>query len=129
MPTYSFHCPACEFDFELFAYMADYDVTKAKLVCPECLNPYVVRDFEADSPRTTIRLSNDQIKLGHLAARNGERMSNDEKAHLNYKHNEYKYKEVEKDLPKGMSRMGPPGQRKIDTRQHKANPRKSNRGK
>lgn len=37
--------------------------------------------------------------------RNTERLSNDEKAHLHYEHNKYKYNKEYKELPRGMSRL------------------------
>lgn len=39
MPTYEYHCEACEHEFERFQKMSDDPVS----VCPECGKPKVVR--------------------------------------------------------------------------------------
>ena len=50
--------------------------------------------------------------VGDLANRNRDRLTNDQKAALDHKHNEYKdhklKDELVKGLPKGMSRMAKP---------------------
>ena len=103
MPTYTFKCDSCDHQFEKFMTMAKYT---DRQVCPNCkkIKP-VHRDYSADTLMSaTVTLSDDQLKLGHLAKRNGERMSADEKAHLHRKHNEYKYnKKATRDLPNGMT--------------------------
>lgn len=58
---------------------------------------------------TSIKLSDSEIKtLGHLANRNAERLSQDEKEHLNTKHNSYKDADTEINLPAGMSKIKKP---------------------
>ena len=71
-----------------------------------------------------VKKGDGEIKLGHLAARNTERTSKDEQTALNIKHNEYKYKEPEHDLPKGMKRLGNPIDRTIPTKQRKKDPKR-----
>jgi putative FmdB family regulatory protein len=121
MPTYTFSCllenDGCGHTFEYFCNISDYDAVVKVLTCPECDNNKLVRDFQADSLSTNIVKSDDEIKLGHLAKRNTDRFSDDQKAELYKKHNAYKYTEPTKELPKGMRRMGPPGQRTFSEHQ------------
>jgi len=107
MPTYTFICDkeknGCGYIFELFMLMCDYSPIQQ---CPKCKRLQSVRrDFIKDTPRTNVKLSDDEITLGHLAQRNTERLSNDEKAELNRKHNAYKTSQPKKPLPNGMSYM------------------------
>jgi len=103
MPSYSYKCnnKKCGLEFEEFMTMDEYD--RCKILCPRCRTK-ATREFLKDLPATSVKLSNDQIKLGHLAQRNSEKLSNDERNHLNYEHNKYKYEEPTKDLPSGMTR-------------------------
>ena len=56
---------------------------------------------------TSVRCSDSEVTLGHLAERNSSRMSNDEKAGLKKGHNSYKEAGKGK-LPDGMSRVKKP---------------------
>lgn len=110
MPTYSFICDTnqkgCGHQFSLFMSMTTY-TNKQK--CPQCNKQKSVRrDYDIDLPTLSqnIKLNDDNITVGHLAKRNSERLSSDEKDHLTEKHNAYKYEEPTKPLPKGMNRMG-----------------------
>jgi hypothetical protein len=116
LPTYTFICDqedgGCGNEFELFMLMCDYSSTQ---VCPQCHSlKHVRRNLQADQLNTSVKLSDDEIKLGHLAHRNTERLSNDEKAHLDYKHNEYKYHKRGGELPKGMKHLGFINERRED---------------
>lgn len=102
MPLYSYICTKCKYKFEKISTMINY---KNILRCPKC-RCKSTRDICKDIPSilTSIVDGDSNIKLGHLAKRNTDRMSNDEKNYLNYKHNEYKYKTPEHELPSGMTR-------------------------
>lgn len=106
MPTYTYICDSCNSDFELFFYIKDY-IEQPN--CINCKSKQTHRSYMADviTQSTSVRKMDSELKtLGDLAKRNSDRMSNDEKAHLYQKHNEYKDTQVEQDLlPKGMSRM------------------------
>lgn len=105
MPTYSYFCPECNTDFELFFYIKDYTDNP---VCISCGKQQTHRLYckDVSSQVASVRKSDSELKtIGDLANRNRDRLSNDEKAHLHKKHNEYKETQEEKPLPAGMSRM------------------------
>lgn len=120
MPEYTFVCTECRDIFSVFMPMKKY-IPKQK--CPVCKKTLSVhRHYETDLSHitTSVKKGDDELKIGHLAARNTERMSSDEKADLTRKHNEYKYQESEKELPKGMTRLGKdPEKRKLPATQRK----------
>lgn len=105
MPTYSYHCIDCEQDFELFFYIKDY------ISDPECIgcqSKNTHRRYVDDviTQNCSVKKSDSELKtVGDLANRNRDRLSNDEKAHLDKKHNEYKDRTELPPLPKGMKRM------------------------
>jgi len=103
MPSYSYKCnnKKCGLEFEEFMTMEEY--SRTTVMCPSCKSK-TTREFHKDLPATSVKLSDDQIKLGHLAQRNSDKLSNDERAHLDYEHNKYKYEEPTHDLPSGMIR-------------------------
>lgn len=103
MPQYSYFCETCIKSFSEVSSISDY---KEKLPCPYC-KEFCSRDYnDLRSLSTSVKLSNSEIKtLGHLAQRNTENMSQDQKIDLHIKHNGYKYDKPEQALPKGMSRM------------------------
>ena len=104
MPVYTFQCIKCQHSFELFATYSGYDAIKAR--CPECNSKKIERSYQTDLQNImgSVKKSDSDIKLGDLANRNRDRMSDDHKAHLYRKHNEYKDPSHNKPLPKGMSR-------------------------
>lgn len=104
MPTYTFCCEACSLVFDTFSTYNEYT---DKVECPKCHKQTDKRDYRTDLPNGFVKLSDDQINLGHLASRNSERLSADEKESLKRKHNAYRYEEPTgmKELPKGMTRM------------------------
>jgi putative FmdB family regulatory protein len=97
MPTYVFHCKKCKKDFEIFQTLQEYS---GKVDCPSCTTPTEHRIYTVVPGHVV--LGDNDIKIGHLAKRNRDRMSDDKKRELARKHNEYKYTEVEKELPKGV---------------------------
>ena len=105
MPIYTFKCDkdkdGCGYDFELVMSMKSYTPSQ---VCPKCKSENVHRNYQFDNSTSIMKLSDEQLKLEHLAKRNGERLSTDEKAHLDYKHNEYKYNKKGGVLPEGVKR-------------------------
>lgn len=111
MPEYSYFCKECEESFSVVLSVASYE---PKQPCPRCGYPRAERALEDDWASLTggVKLGDEQIKLGHLAKRNSERMSDDEKAHLTYEHNKYRfegYEEAEERL--GRPLYGPKGKR------------------
>lgn len=105
MPTYSYVCEKCNKLFELFFYIKDYNEHPQ---CIKCNSIKTCRRYIDDiaTQSTSIRKSDSELKtLGDLANRNRDRMSSDEKAVLNHKHNEYKDAKEELPLPKGMKRL------------------------
>ena len=105
MPTYSYHCPHCSNEFELFFHIADYIEKPACIKCHKKAERHYIKD--AATLNSSVKKSDSELKtIGDLANRNSDRMSNDEKTHLYMKHNEYKENKTEdKPLPKGMSRI------------------------
>jgi len=105
MPTYSYHCNHCQKKFELFFYIKDYEQSPR---CAFCKNTNTHREYMLDlaTQSASVRKSDSELKtIGDLANRNRDRMSDDQKASLYAKHNEYKEHKEEKPLPKGMSRI------------------------
>lgn len=104
MPTYTFKCDKCNHKFELFMTINNYTDQQACEIC----NSLTHRSYEDDltSMNGFVRLSDSEIKtLGHLAHRNSEKMSTDQKQALHQKHNSYKQDKNGADLPTGMSRI------------------------
>jgi putative FmdB family regulatory protein len=105
MPTYSYSCEECNEEFELFSSIKDYISTPK---CIKCNGKKTYRRYIDDviTQATSVKKSDSELKtLGDLANRNRDRMSDDEKASLNTKHNEYKDPKEELPLPKGMKRL------------------------
>lgn len=105
MPTYSYSCTDCNKDFELFFYIKDYisDPT-----CIFCSSKDTHRRYIDDviTQNCSVKKSDNELKtLGDLANRNRDRLSQDEKTHLDQKHNEYKDTTNLPELPKGMKRI------------------------
>lgn len=105
MPIYSYSCKKCESNFELFAYIKDYE---EKPKCPSCKSTQTLR-LTANDARTqgcSVKKLDSELKtIGDLALRNRDRLSDDEKQHLHEKHNEYKDEAFKKPLPDGMTRV------------------------
>ena len=103
MPEYSFICNKCANRFSLFATYSEYESKKNK--CTKCKSNDVDRDYSIDLQNMfgSVVKSNSDIKLGHLANRNRDRMSTDQKNELYQQHNAYK--DGAQKLPKGMSKI------------------------
>lgn len=108
MPTYTFCCEKCKRKFEVFSTIQNYKDTQP---CDKC-GKLATRSYEDDllSINTSIKLADSEIKtLDHLAKRNSEKFSEDEKHHLYVKHNSYKEGfDSTKPLPEGMNRIKKP---------------------
>jgi len=108
MPTYTFHCNKCNHKFELFFTIKAYQDQQS---CDQC-GSTASRSYEDDlsSINTSIKLADSEVKtLDHLAKRNNDRFSDDQKHHLYVKHNSYKEGfDKTKSLPTGMSRIDKP---------------------
>lgn len=105
MPNYTFFCNDCNESFELFFNIKDYKDTNK---CPNC-GKYCKRFYEVDMITLTqsVKKNDSELKLGDLANRNRDKMSDDEKTYLYRKHNSYK-EEPCNNLPTGMSRIKRP---------------------
>ena len=107
MPEYSYICEKCDTTFSIISSIKDYTEKVKCLVC----NNMCCRNYAEDLANlsTSIKLANSELKtLGHLAQRNTETMSEDQKNELYRKHNSYKEVVSEKPLPKGMNRIKKP---------------------
>jgi putative FmdB family regulatory protein len=104
MPSYTFICNDCKNKFELFLTFAQYSENQS---CTLCDSNNTNRSYADDL--TTISgsvvKSDGELKLGDLANRNRDKLSQDEKEHLHHKHNAYKDPDLTKQLPKGMTRL------------------------
>lgn len=108
MPEYTYLCNSCCNKFSIVCSIRDY---KESVKCSSCKSNSTNRSYEDDlsTISTTIKLSSSEIKtLGHLAHRNSETMSEDQKNELYRKHNSYKEVVSDKPLPQGMNRMKKP---------------------
>ena len=104
MPEYTYFCDKCKLNFSVVVSMKDY---KDKIQCDSC-SILCDRSYDVDLPTIhgSVRLSSSEIKtLGHLAQRNTETMSKDQRDGLYIKHNSYKEEAPDKPLPKGMTRL------------------------
>lgn len=105
MPNYSYKCEKCNKNFELFFSIRDYDPNPK---CIECGKKNTHRLYVLDvlTQSASVKKSDNELKtIGDLANRNRDRLSNDQKEALAAKHNEYKEKPPQKELPKGMTRL------------------------
>ena len=105
MPTYTYICNKCFHKFEQFYSLKNY-VTSPK--CIECGSKSTIRSYSDDiaSISGCVKKHDSELRtVGDLANRNRDKLSDDQKADLQRKHNEYKDPAFDKPLPKGMSRM------------------------
>lgn len=108
MPSYTYSCESCGSSFEIICSIKDY---KSKTKCVNCGSKKTYREYTQDlqSLNTSVKKGDSELKtIGDLANRNRDRMSSDQKAQMHYRHNEYKERTTNKELPKGMSRMQKP---------------------
>jgi hypothetical protein len=109
MPSYSYLCTKCKEKFEIVCSIKDYNAQPKCLSCKRSSG--VCRLYRDDllTLNTSIKKSDSELKtIGDLAARNSDRMSDDQKQNLYAKHNDYKETPSQKELPKGMSRVKKP---------------------
>lgn len=105
MPEYTYKCNDCDKKFILVCSISQY---KEQINCEYCNSLNTNRSYEDDliTLNACVKKSDNELKtIGDLAQRNSDRMSNDQKAELWKKHNEYKDEEFKKPLPTGMSRV------------------------
>jgi putative FmdB family regulatory protein len=105
MPCYTYLCNSCSKKFEIVCSIANY---KEKTSCEFCKSKNTERCYIEDllTLNTSVRLADSELKtIGHLANRNNEKFSDDQKIALYKKHNEYKEQTSQKELPSGMTRM------------------------
>lgn len=120
MPEYSFICDpkkdGCGEAFSFTMSISQYS-NKKYFVCPFCKKRKSVhRFYKADNVHGSIRLVDSEIQtLGHLAHRNFEKKSADERAEIVRKNNAYKWqnksvdeRNAEHELPQGMTRIEKP---------------------
>lgn len=103
MPTYSFLCEDCTNAFEINCFISDYDGVVKGMECPSCSSKNVYRDYSTDKVSGQIKVQT----LGMMAQKNSERMTDEQKAALNFEHKKYLYEEGN-ELPAGMKRARKP---------------------
>lgn len=104
MPTYTYGCDSCKCKFELFSTFSNYT---EQPVCSKCGSKKTFRSYVDDALNSIsfVKKGDGELKtIGDLANRNRDRLSNDQKAELFEKHNNYK-EQADKPLPQGMSRI------------------------
>lgn len=105
MPTYSYCCNKCKYNFELFFYIKDYQENP---ICISCKSKDTYRQYSKDvlTQSTAIKKADNELKtIGDLANRNRDKLSDDQKQSLHEKHNAYKEQPSSKELPSGMTRL------------------------
>lgn len=88
MPSYSYICTnkKCKFKFSVFKHMSEYERQER---CPKCSHEECCRDYQEDLPVASVKKGDNEITLGHLASRNTERMSDDQKEAIHVKNHAY----------------------------------------
>jgi hypothetical protein len=91
MPNYSFLCTnkKCKHSkspLEIFFTISNY---QSQQECPNCHKQTLFRDYQADLPSGAVKKGDNEITVGHLAHRNTDRMSEDQKEALWVKNHEY----------------------------------------
>ena len=105
MPTYTYKCPSCNKVFEILSSIKDYKDTVSCCGC-DCKKASRCLTQDVQTLNGSVKLGDNELKtLGHLAQRNTERMSEDQKQAIWEKNNAYKETPSEKPLPKGMSKL------------------------
>lgn len=112
MPSYSFICEKCDHHFEIFLSFSDYDNHNVK--CESCKSKKIFRNYNEDCAEMTasVKKADSELKtIGDLAARNTDRMSDDQKQSLKEKHNSYREESFQNGLPSGMTKMNKTGKK------------------
>ena len=76
MPVYTYACKKCQSKIEIIAHYSKYQKT---IKCDEC-GEECHRSLQDDLTSGFVKLSDGELKLGHLAKRNSEKFSDDYKA-------------------------------------------------
>lgn len=107
MPEYSYYCEQCDTTYSIVCSIREYVDTHLCDMCGNRCHRNYMEDLS--TLNTSIKLGDNDLKtLGHLAQRNTDRMSEDQKSELYRKHNSYKEEVSDKSLPKGMNRIKKP---------------------
>ena len=80
MPLYEYQCDACNHNFEIVHSIHD----EALLRCPNC-DKHKLRRIITGGLYASVKKSDNEITVGHLADRNRSRFSNDQKEMLTEK--------------------------------------------
>lgn len=105
MPRYDFECQECGCVQEIYRSIGGDLPEKVSDLDNVCCNINSEVRQIIHAPYASIKLTNSEIKeLGHLAERNSETMSNDQKMLLNAKHRTKKMNSGN-NLPDGMTRI------------------------
>ena len=106
MPEYTFECEKCSEKITLICSMGEYDTESQKLSCQSCKGS-VERDYTADNVRGSVSLSLSDCKtIGQYADKQTSKYSQRQVEDIveNFK---TKKTGGMKELPTGMSRIGP----------------------
>lgn len=104
MPIYSYYCENCDQIFEMFFNYSNYtDKPKCEICGAKNTNRQIALD--AATINGSVKKSDSELKIGDLANRNRDKLSQDEKIHLYNKHNEYKQDQPVSKLPPGMKKL------------------------
>ena len=110
--TYTYECDVdkggCS---KILTFNQERATYKPKKRCPHCQSKKhtLIRRLDLDLGSAQVKLADSEItKLGHLAARNNEKFSDDYKQHLIKKNNSYKENTLEPKLPSGMTHIKRP---------------------
>jgi putative FmdB family regulatory protein len=77
MPTYQYICDNCKDEFETYQSINDEPLLR----CEKC-DCHQLRRIISGGIYTSVRKSDSELTLGHLADRNRSRFSEDQKEHL-----------------------------------------------
>ena len=105
MPEYTYLCSSCKLKFNIVSSISLYKETAS---CPGCQFKKAERAYSEDlsSLNMSVKKSDSELKtIGDIANRNRDKLSEDHKQSLNIRHNDYKEKKIEKELPPNMSRI------------------------
>ena len=105
MPEYTYVCDACGRKIELFFTLSAYQETIDCICSPSEKMRRSYQDDLAGLTNAVVKTDDELNTIGDLANRNRDKLSKDEKSHLNKKHNDYKDDYSGFKLPNGMTSM------------------------
>ena len=119
MPEYSYVCDkehrqwnnntGCGHEFTIICPVSQYISSPE---CPECnRSDAVVRDYREDNVNIGVTLGDTEITVGHMAKRNTDTLSTDQKISIYNKNNDYRFQESKVKLGKNMKSYGKLGER------------------